>query len=124
MQRQHGTARTSLRISSTMSTSSFFHFSSSSSYLLRVYSWLAALAFVKSASRSALNTFDVSAAAISAACFAIRSSRPLQVGSVPEFGGHLQHGSGSGQSSPSLGGCGCGAGFSVEGGHQSWPDFL
>src|SRR5688572_20664697 len=131
---QHGTAQASLRTSSAIWPSWSFQSFSRLSYLSRVYSWLAALALARSASRSALKTLVFSAAASSAACSLIRSSRQLGVEVGPS--GHLHplsSGQGVGASgsfivtcggyashSLCFGGSGCFAGVSV-GLQSSWP---
>src|SRR5438874_10991819 len=94
MQRQHGTAHTSFRMSSAMAASWASHFFSRSLYLSRVYAWLAFLALSSSFSRSPLNAFALSAATMSADCFAINISRQFEV--APGFCGHLQQAGGSG----------------------------
>src|SRR6478752_3623262 len=97
-QRQHGSAQTSLRISSAISRSCFSHSLRSLSYLSRLYSRLAALLLVSSASRSVLKAFALSALVISLVCAAIRSSMQLD----PELGpGGHSHG-GLGQRSGSF----------------------
>src|SRR5262245_33377839 len=96
-QRQHGTAQTSLRMSSTISSSCFFHSFTSLSYFSRVYSWAAALAFASSASRSALYAFAFSAAVTCFVCSSIRCSRQCWV-----WGGDCGQAHGWGHSGGSL----------------------
>src|SRR5436190_18725988 len=94
MQRQHDTLQTNLAMNFAMSVSRSTQSLTSPSNFSRVYSWLAAFAFAKSCTSSALNASAFLPAAISFVCEAISCSR--QVGSDPGVVGHLQQGSGSG----------------------------
>src|SRR5687767_3014454 len=98
-QRQQGNVQTSFVMSSTMSLSCSTHCLISWSYLSRVYSLFASLAFFSRSSRAVLKALSLSAAAKTFALSVIIVSRQLGSDPGPPGGqpqsGSVEHGVGS-----------------------------
>src|SRR5689334_22363196 len=104
---QHGRLHASRRIKSAIRSSFSTHALTRALYLSRVYAESAAFAFVRMASRSALNALALSADAMSLLYFVIRSS--MHVGLEPGVFGQSQsksHGFGSSNVGGVVGGIG------------------